>query len=75
MEYLAELVLDVSPSLITGKSQWCHQTPTLGQLHFSVWTATCPGGNLHYSQLSLKFQISLPLLSFPAAVLTACLPH
>lgn len=52
-----------------------HQTPTTGKVHPCVWTAACPGANFHYSQLSPKFQISLPLPSFPAAVLTAFLPH
>lgn len=75
MGHLAELMLGVSPSLITSKSQWCPHTPIMGQLHFPVWTATCAGGNVHYSQLCLKFHISLPLSSFPAAELTARLPH
>lgn len=47
--------------------------PKMEQLYPSVWTATCPGGSLYYPQLSLKFQISLPL-SFLSCSSSDCMP-
>lgn len=84
-EFLLHFVRTKCPSL-DGTLGWAHlrcvpfshpQEPTvppkMEQLYPSVWTATCPGGSLYYPQLSLKFQISLPL-SFLSCSSSDCMP-